>query len=289
MPEKLPVTEEITGPRVSAVLVAFNQAPQLRRAVQALENSKERDRLEILVVDCGSQDGSSQLDAEFPAVNMLRLPHHFGAAKAMNIAVRTAKAELVFFLSPDVEVQPDTVPRLATHLDEESSLSAVCPLLVDPEGKPASTVTPLPSPANLYPPEQELDLTQGSIPVQYPGLDALMVRKQFIRGMNYFDARYGDSWADADLAMQIRRAAKKINLYPAIRATLNPGPDPLEGDSLAEADRILGASAFLGKYYGFFSGLSFRMVAILKALGRFDFRLLGLLISGQKLDGSQTG
>src|SRR5215472_5828837 len=107
MPETLPVTEEITGPRVSVVLVAFNQAPQLRRAVQALENSKERDRLEILVVDCGSQDGSSQLDTELPAINMLRLPHHFGAAKAMNIAVRTAKAELVFFLSPDVEVQPD--------------------------------------------------------------------------------------------------------------------------------------------------------------------------------------
>src|SRR6516164_9204597 len=137
MPEELPVAEEITGPRVSAVLVAFNQETQLHRAIAALEALRDRERLEILVVDCGSQDGSPRLDAEFPAVNMLRLPHHFGAAKAMNIAVRTAKAELVFFLSPDVEVQPDAVPRLATHLDEESSLSAVCPLLVDPEGKPA--------------------------------------------------------------------------------------------------------------------------------------------------------
>jgi len=288
MPETLPVTEEITGPRVSAVLVSFNQAPELRRAIEALEKSKDRERLDIVVVDCGSQDDSPKLDAEFPAVNMLRLPHHFGAVKAMNIAVRTAKADLIFFLSPNVEVQPDTVSKLAGLLEQESDLSAVCPLLVDPEGKPASDARPLPTSANLYPASQELDLNQESIAIQYPGLEALLVRKQFIRGMNYFDGRYGDSWADADLAMQVRRAGKKVRLYPAIRATFHPAPDPLQGDSLAEADRILGAAAYLGKYYGFLSGLSFRLVAILKTLGRFDFRLLGYLISGQKLDGSQS-
>ena len=288
MPETLPVTEEITGPRVSAVLVSFNQAPELRRAIEALEKSKDRERLDIVVVDCGSQDDSPKLDAEFPAVNMLRLPHHFGAVKAMNIAVRTAKADLIFFLSPNVEVQPDTVSKLAGLLEQESDLSAVCPLLVDPEGKPVSDARPLPTSANLYPASQELDLNQESIAIQYPGLEALLVRKQFIRGMNYFDGRYGDSWADADLAMQVRRAGKKVRLYPAIRATFHPAPDPLQGDSLAEADRILGAAAYLGKYYGFLSGLSFRLVAILKTLGRFDFRLLGYLISGQKLDGSQS-
>ncbi|MBV8841533.1 MAG: glycosyltransferase [Bryobacterales bacterium] len=289
MPETLPVTEEITGPRVSAVIVSFNQAAQLRRSIAALENSSGRERLEIVVVDCGSQDESPKLDAEFPAVNMLRLPHHFGAVKAMNIAIRTAKADLVFFLSPNVEVQPDTITKLAGLLEQESDLSGACPLLVDPEGKPVSDARPLPTSGNLYPAPQELDLNQESIAIQYPGLDALLVRKQFIRGMNYFDGRYGDSWADADLAMQIRRAGKKIRLYPGIRATVHPSPNALQGDPLAEADRILGAAAYLGKYYGFLSGLSFRLIAILKTLGRFDFRLLGYLISGQKLDGSQAG
>jgi GT2 family glycosyltransferase len=289
MPEELPVAEESAGPRVSAVLVAFNQAPELRRAIEALEKSRDRERLEILVVDCGSQDESPRLDAGFPALNMLRLPHHFGAVKAMNIAIRTAKADLVFLLSPNVEVQPDTVSRLAGQLEEEPDLTAVCPLLVDAEGHSASKVSGLPTPANPYPKPLDLDLTQESISVTYPGRDALLVRKQFIRGINYFDGRYGDSWADADLAMQIRRAGKKIRLYPLIRATLHPGADPLEGDSLAEADRLLGASAFLGKYHGFFSGLSFRILAIFKALGKLDLRLVSLLVRGQKLDGTQSG
>src|ERR1051326_8930934 len=108
-----PLEEQPLGLRVSAVLIVFNQADALRRALGALERSHERERLEILVVDCGSRDDSPRLDSEFPAINILRLPHHFGAIKAVNIAIRTAKSDLIFLLSPDVEVQPDTVARLA--------------------------------------------------------------------------------------------------------------------------------------------------------------------------------
>ncbi|HEY7334407.1 MAG TPA: glycosyltransferase [Bryobacteraceae bacterium] len=290
MPKEPPPVEEQSGPRVSAVLVGYNQAPQLRRAIEALERSRDAGKLEILVVDCGSRDDSSRLEADYPFIKPLHLPHHFGATKAMNIATRTSTAELLFFLSPSVEVEPDTIARLVPLLEEDSSAAAVCPLLIDPSGEPVSKLSRLPSPGNLEPAAESADLSQDSISVEYPGRDALLVKKQVIRGINYFDEKhFGQYWADADLAMQIRRAGKKIRLYPAIRATLHPEPDPIEGETLAEADWTLGAASFFGKYYGFFSGLSFRVTSIFKALGRFDFRLLGYLISGQKLDGSQSG
>jgi GT2 family glycosyltransferase len=308
--EAEPVAEEPSGPRVSAILVSFNQATALRRAIEALERSQDRERMEILVVDCGSRDESPQLDADYPAVQILRLPQHFGATRAMNIALRTAKAELVLFLSPDVEVLPNTVTRLAARLSDsgapdsgsidssagDASIIAVCPLLCDPAGQPVSRVYRIPSSDTFAGGSLEavsIDLPQeagaeDSIAVEYAGRDAILVRKQFIRGMNYFDERFGEYWADLDLAMQIRRTGKKIRLYPAIRATLHPGLDPLEGDSVAESDRILGAAAFVGKYEGWFAGFRFRLGAILKALGRFDFRGMGLLVSGEKI-GSQAG
>src|SRR5580658_1362422 len=81
-PAPLPPAEEVVvEPKVSVILVAYNQATPLRRAIEALEKSTGRDLMEILVVDCGSQDDSSQLDAEYEGVTMLRLPHHFGAIK----------------------------------------------------------------------------------------------------------------------------------------------------------------------------------------------------------------
>lgn len=287
MPEQLPPAEEPSGPRVSAVLLAFNQAPEVRRAIEALERSGQRERLEILVVDCGSGDEGPELDTHYPAIHLMRLPHHFGASKAMNIASRTAKAELVFFLSPFVEVLPETVMALAARLEEDSSAAAVCPLLVDAEGNPAPQVFAGPTGGGLTPVPG--DLSAEAVVVNYPCREALMVRKAFLRSMNYFDERFGEFGADLDLAMQIRRAAKKVRVFPAVRATRHPGADPLQGDALAEADQKLGVAALVGKYQGFFAGLRYRVAAILKALVHFDLKLLSLLVQGQKLDGSQRG
>jgi len=294
------VEQEPQAPRVSAILVSYNQAAALRRAVQALENSRDRDKLEILVVDCGSRDESTQLDTDFPAINMLRLPHHLGAARAMNIATRTAKAELLFYLSPNVEVAPETVTALADRLQPdpdapETDVAAVLPLLVDDAGHPASRIHPIPTRAELQAaargealPSTPLDLTQESIAVPYPELDAILIRKHFIRSMHYFDQRFGHYWADADLAMQIKRAGKKIQLFPGVRATYHPAPDPVAGDSLAKADRVSGAAALVGKYEGGMAGFSFKLGAVLSALGRLDLGMVGKLTGGQKLDGSQA-
>jgi GT2 family glycosyltransferase len=285
MAENLPV-EEPLGPRVSAIIVARNQIEPVRRAVAALERS---ERIEILVVDLGSQDGSAQLDTEFPSIVMMRLPHNFGATKAMNIATRTAKADLMFYLSPDVEVAPDTVQKLADRLEQDSDASAVCPLLVDEAGNPASRVYKLPTVDSFRGEMQPvaIDLEAESVNVEYPGRDAIMVRKQFIKGMNFFDERFGQFWADADLAMQIRRANRKIRMYPAIKCVRHADSSEPANKGLLAADRAGGAAAFIGKYYGFMSGLGFRIVAILRALGRFDFKQLISLVSGSKIDGSQ--
>jgi N-acetylglucosaminyl-diphospho-decaprenol L-rhamnosyltransferase len=287
MPD-LPLSEEISGPRVSAVLIAFNQAPALRRAIQALDLSQDRDRLEILVVDCGSQDDGPRLDAEYPAVQILRLPQNFGATRALNIAMRTAKAELVFLLSPSVEVAPDTIMALVSRLEGDSAAAAVCPLLCDPSGQPSPKTYRIPTAGGGKPEAVSVDLTQEAVDVEYASREAILARKQFIRGINYFDERFGEYWADLDLAMQIRRAGKKIRVIPSIRVTLHSDPDPLQGDAVAASDRIVGMAEFLGKYQGIFAGFKFRFAAILKALARFDLRGAGMLIGGEKI-GSQAG
>lgn len=284
------------GARVSVILVTYNQAKALRRAIEALERSSGRERIEILVADCGSRDDSARIDAAFPSVQMLRLPHHLGAARAMNIATRTAKADLVLYLSPDVEVGPETVAALADRLEPESNTVAVCPLLVDEQGRPALRVYRIPERGALAAaalgaplPQAPVDPSQDCIAVEYPSLDALMIRKVFIRGMNYFDQRYGHYWVDLDLAMQARRASKQILLYPSIRAVLHAAPDPLASNALAAADRITGAAAYLAKYEGLGAAFGFRLRMALSALGRFDVNALAAALGGRKLDGSQAG
>jgi GT2 family glycosyltransferase len=281
-------------PKVSVILTVRDQIAEVRRAIAAIEASRDREQLEILLVDRASTDGTPALDEEFPAMTLLRLPHDFGNARAMNIATRTAKAEFLFFLAANVEVQPDTIAVLAEQLEKDTAAVALCPLLVDAAGNPVPQVMPLPNAAffggaSENPAPKNIPNTDGNletIDVAYPGCDALMVRRQFVAGMNYFDERLGHAWPDADLALQARRAGRKIRICTGVRANWHALTAAEPNDVAHQSDRILGAAVLLGKYYGFFAGLTFRSGAILRALTTFKLGLFGALLSGQKLDGS---
>jgi GT2 family glycosyltransferase len=281
-------------PKVSVILVVRNQAAELRRAIAALENSRDRDQFEILVVDRASSDETPELDEEFPSITMLRLPFDFGATKAMNIATRTAKGDYLLFLSPGVEVEPATVASLAERFEHDPAAAAACPLLIDAAGQAVPQVHPIPDrafftgaserPEPMSVPNSGAEVIDIGCPMK-----AILVRRQFVAGMNYFDERLGHHWADADLALQIHRAQKKIRLYTPIHAKWHAPATTEPNDTAHQADRILGAAVLLGKYNGFFAGFTFRTGATLKALITFKLGLFGALLSGQKLDGSGAG
>lgn len=292
-------------PRISAIVASYNAAPALRRTLRALDQSQQREKLEILVVDNGSRDESPQMDSEFDNVTVLRLSRHFGLAKSMNIAMRSAQADYLLFVEPGVEVPPDLVPKLASRLDADSEAVAVCPLLVDPEGRPVSVIRALPTLESLkYPlPELDPELTAEAVLVPVADWGAMMARKFFIRGLNYFDQRFGHHFLDVELGFQIRRAAKKTLLLPKLKAVRRPVElsFSLDDDARAalDADRALAAATFAGKHFGMLAGLKFRAGLIFGAIGRFlralatfrdtgyEFNRMSALLSGQKIDGSQ--
>jgi N-acetylglucosaminyl-diphospho-decaprenol L-rhamnosyltransferase len=267
-------------PKVSALVVSYNRKLSLRRAIEALERSEARETIEIVVVDNGSNDGSQQLEGEYPHVRFIRIPRNFGLTKAMNLGVRGSEGEYVFFLHEDTEVFPETARILAETLDTHPEAGAACPLLLDAEDRPAPQI-------GHFPPDDTWETAQpGSdpIPVDYARGAALMMRRFFLTAMRQIDERYGQFGSDADLCFQIRRAGKKILLVPAARAH-HAGRN--HNSPLRIADQKEGAAAFTGKYRGFLSGVGARLGTIFGALGSFQFSVLKYLLSGQKIDGTQ--
>jgi GT2 family glycosyltransferase len=291
--EPEPQLQEIDLPpaiKVTALVFSYDSAPALRRCLAALEGSNDRPSIEILVVDCGSHDESAQLDSEFSGVTMLRLPRYFGRTKALNIGTRTAAGEYLFFMTPEVEVLPTTIPSLLARLEADPETVAVCPLLLDTQTRPAEQFFRLPTPST------GLDLTPVTVdkaaelfPVEYATFQAFLVRKFFVKGLNYLDERYGDSWSDAELCYQIHRVSRKTLALPQVTALYTPGsPYAESARTILAADRVHGAAVFFGKHYGFAAGLLFRIKAIFKALFTFRIPLFAALISGAKIDGSQN-
>ncbi|HBY60214.1 MAG TPA: hypothetical protein DEH78_10350 [Solibacterales bacterium] len=294
MPEEKP-----SLPKTSVLLAPFNCAEALRRCLRALERSENREAFEVIVVDNGSRDGTPQLESEFPAATFLKLPRHFGLAKARNIGARTATGEFLLLLDPHVEVEPTTVPRLIEALHGAPQTGAATAVF-----EPAQPNYPLPTPADLY-----RLWRSGVHPAPKPaGPDlewvaawALIVRKEFVRGMNYFDERLANHWGDLELCWQLRHAGKKILPVPEARACYVAEPEDVPPDVRAavSADMAHSAAAYVAKHHGAGAGLSFRLKAVLagavSAAGavlrardvRFHTaRCVGLL-TGQRIDGSQ--
>lgn len=289
-PEPQPQEEQAPAPKVTALIFSYDSAPALRRCLSALEGSKDRELIEILVVDCGSHDESPQLDSEFSDVTILRLPRYFGRTKAFNIGTRTANGEYLFFLTPEVEVLPTTIPALLARLESDSEAVGVCPLLLDTESRPIDQFFRLPTPATgLTLSAVTIDQTAEVVPAEYATFQAFLVRKYFVKGINYLDERYGEFGADAELCYQIRRASRKTLVMPQVTALYtHSSPYSASSRTIFEADRVHGAAVYFGKHYGFLSGLLFRIKAILKALFTLRLGLFGALISWTKIDGSQT-
>lgn len=280
-PEPQSVEPEKQAPRVTVVVTSHNRQALLRACLESLEKAEGHDRLQIVVVDNGSVDGAAQLDSDFPDLQWIRLPKNFGLTKAMNLGWRAADAEYVFFLHDDTEVPADAVMQLADALDANTDAAAVCPLLVDREGRPAPQFGSLPPDGNWRPGNAA---NEAPVQVEYPRGAALMARVFYIKATRQIDEHFGQFGGDADLAAQFRRASKKVLLIPSVRV-FHLGA--AEYSSRERADMMLAKATFLAKYRGFMQGFGARAGAILKSLAGFRLGELRYTISGQKIDGTQ--
>jgi N-acetylglucosaminyl-diphospho-decaprenol L-rhamnosyltransferase len=118
-------------PTVDVVIVAYNRYELtdscLRHlAAQTLEHS-------VIVVDNGSTDDTSErVAADWPALELGRLPHNHGFAQACNGGVAAGSGEIVVLLNNDVDVRPDFLERLVSPLCEDAGLGSVAALMLQP-------------------------------------------------------------------------------------------------------------------------------------------------------------
>jgi glycosyltransferase involved in cell wall biosynthesis len=110
-------------PRLSLVIPAYNEAPNLRRGI--LEQMAEylaglSDPCEVLVVDDGSQDETAALvevfAREHPAFALLREPHR-GKAMAVRAGVLAARGRYVLFADLDLSTPLSYVKPFLELLD----------------------------------------------------------------------------------------------------------------------------------------------------------------------------
>lgn len=123
------------SPDAAIVIVNYRSAALVERCLRSVSAGSGSLRLEVVVVDNDSRDGSvERLRAALPTAAVVAMPDNGGFAVGVNAGFRHSHAELVILLNPDTEVNEGALPALVERLREHRRTGVVAPLLEDGEG-----------------------------------------------------------------------------------------------------------------------------------------------------------
>src|SRR2546426_7314129 len=128
--------EVSNNPLVSVVVPTHNRKSAVTRCVESILRSSY-SRIEVIVVDDASTDGTSQhLSTLFPKVELIRLEHEQMVSGSRNAGCKHAKGEFVFLVDDDNVVDPDAIAELVKAMSDNPHAGIAGPIMYylrDPE------------------------------------------------------------------------------------------------------------------------------------------------------------
>lgn len=233
---------------LSIVIVNWNSALDLRRALASVLARKDLLSCEILVIDSGSFDGCAELiAAEFPQVVFLQSATNVGFARANNLASAAASGDALLFLNPDTEVLDDALDRLFQRLMSDPHAAIAGPVLLNADGSFQTTcVRSFPTLLN-----QTLDShwlqtafprarlwgrqalpagTRSSVRVEAVSGACLMIKRSIFEQVGGFSTEYFMYAEDMDLCLKCVRAGYATLHVPDARVVHYGGTSSAKAD-----------------------------------------------------------
>ena len=141
---------------ISVIVPVYNVRPYLAEALDSVLNQTYRN-IEILIIDDGSTDGSSELcDAYARKDTRIRVVHqkHGGVSAARNTGFDLMSGDLVASLDSDDAFRPDMLSRMLTAMKENDADIVVCKYgLHNTEGKMHPDASVDDHAMSVFPPE----------------------------------------------------------------------------------------------------------------------------------------
>ena len=102
---------------VSIIIPAYNARHTLRECLQAATTLKWHGNLEIIVVNDGSTDDTSEIASSFSGVEVVDAPHG-GAACATNLGIKAAHHDMVILLDADAVPEKGWLEKIIPSFDD---------------------------------------------------------------------------------------------------------------------------------------------------------------------------
>lgn len=219
--------ESAKWPDVAVVILNYNTRDLLERFLPSVLRT-DYPNLRVVVADNGSSDDSvAWLRANYPEVECLPMETNHGFAEGYNRALTFVEAPFYVLLNSDVEVDANWLKPLIRAFQENDSLGAAQPKILDQlhrdrfeyAGAAGGWIDTLGYPFCRGRIFQAIETDRGqydaTVPVFWASGAALCIRAPLFQQLGGFDSSFFAHLEEIDLCWRVQRAGYEVQAIPA--------------------------------------------------------------------------
>ena len=218
----------------SVVVVSFNTRELLRACLELVQREANGLRIEALIVDNNSIDGSAEMvEKDFPDFRIIHSAVNLGFGAANNLAIKSARGRYLILLNSDAFLQPGALKLAIEHMDQQpkAALGGARLLSQDDSFQPSARMFPnivtdtfvLTGLASRYHKSRifgyfDRTWADPSQPCQadwVPGAFSI-IRAEVLHKVGLFDPIFFLYGEEVDLCRRIKKAGYEIWYWPDI-------------------------------------------------------------------------
>ncbi|MEM4523399.1 MAG: glycosyltransferase family 2 protein [Nitrososphaeria archaeon] len=211
---------ENTLPKVSVIIVNWNGGVLLHQCLKSvLTSNYPKDKLEVIVIDNASTDGSDEIcQLEFPEIILIKNKENLGFCEGNNIGITKSTGDIVILLNNDCFVEPNWILEIVKVMERSDVGIVGCKLVYPHTGLIQSCGC-----NELFPGYWEhiasgLKIEEFNIEdpfeVDYVPGAAMAIKRQVLKKVGLLDPIFWAYVEDVDFCYRARNAGFKIFLAP---------------------------------------------------------------------------
>lgn len=270
---------------LSIIIVSWNTCDLLAQCLESVSHDIRALcplRVETLVVDNASTDGSAQMVREqFPWVQLIENQTNVGFAPANNQAIRRSRGRYVLLLNPDTDVKPGALVALVRFLDGHLGAGAAGARLLNPDSTLQISCYPAPTLSREFWYLFHLDVLLPYATYRMASWDletpravdvlqgaCLIIRREVLDQVGLLDENYFIYSEEVDLCYRMEQAGWRLYWVPQAQVVHYGGQSTHQAAAEMFLRLYQGKLLYFRKHHGRLAGQVYKLILVVAALTR---------------------
>jgi len=247
---------------VTVIIVTRDTCALTGTAVRSVLADGPASASEVIVVDNGSNDGTSEVLArDFPSIKVIRSETNLGFARAGNQAARQARGEFLLLLNSDARLQPGTLKSAVAWMRAHPDCAVAGAQLLNADGSRQNSIANFPTLATEL---LNKSLLRRLFPGRFPGKEQsfagpvvvetvvgafMLVRRDVWEKLGGLDERFFFFFEETDFCLRACRAGFRILHLPEVKVWHGQGQSAKQVSGAARIEYWRSRYRYFAKNY----------------------------------------